>query len=172
MALDAARAAFPAIPGVKFPSVINELALPDFGSQFGATGGRIVKQPPTLGAKYQLFVPKPDSEGFDIAGIRPMEVAAPIATITGWAVRAAGRREGNLCGLSGSFIPFPPTRAARQTNGDPRLSFEERYGNQAGFVNAVTEASRKLVKERFLLQEDADRYIQAARERTSASGSR
>ena len=172
VALDAARAAFPAIPGVKFPSVINDLALPDFGPGFSATGGRIAKQPPTLGAKYQLFVPKPDSEGFDIAGIRPMEVAAPIATITGWAVRAAGRREGNLCGLSGSFIPFPPTRAARQTNGDPRLSFEERYGNQAGFVNAVTEASRKLVKERFLLQEDADRYIQAARERTSASGSK
>ena len=34
------------------------------------------------------------------------------------------------------------------------------------------EASRKLVSERFLLQEDADRYIQAANERTIASNSK
>ena len=93
VSLEAARAAFPAIPGVKFPTVINELALPDFGSGFKSTGGRITQQPPTLGAKYQLFVPKPDADGLDLAGIRPMEVAAPVATLTGWALRAAGRRE-------------------------------------------------------------------------------
>ena len=161
--------AFPAIPGVKFPTVINELALPNFGPGFKSTGGRILPQPPRLGAKYQLFVPKPDRDGLDIAGIRTMEVAAPTATLTGWALRAPGRRENDLCGLSGSFIPFAQTRAARQA-GDPRLSFEERYGDQSGFVKAVAEASRKLVKERFLLQEDADRYIQAAN--TSAISSK
>ena len=41
VSLEAARAAFPAIPGVSFPTVINELALPDFGSGFKSTGGRI-----------------------------------------------------------------------------------------------------------------------------------
>ena len=169
VSLEAARAAFPAIPGLKFPTVINDLSLPNFGSGFKSTGGRITQLPPTLGAKYQLFVPKPDSDGLDVAGIRPMEVAAPIATITGWAMRAAGHREADLCGLSGSFIPFAQTRAARQASGDPRPSFEERYGDQAGFVRAVEEASRKLVRERFLLQEDADRYIKAARERVILS---
>jgi hypothetical protein len=44
------------------------------------------------------------------------------------------------------------------------LSLEERYGSKDGFVRAVEEATRRLVKERFLLQEDADRYVQAARE--------
>jgi alpha/beta hydrolase family protein len=156
-----ARAAFPAIPGVKFPTVINELALPNFGPGFKSTGGRVSPQPPMLGARYQLYVPKPDKDGLDIAGIRTMEVAAPTATLTGWALRAPGHRENDLCGLSGSFIPFAQTKAARQA-GDPRLSFEERYSDQAGFVKAVAEASRKLVRERFLLQEDADRYIQAA----------
>jgi hypothetical protein len=150
--------------------VINELALPNFGSGFQSTGGRISSSAPTLGAKYQLFVPAPDRDGLDIGGIRPMEVAAPIATITGWGVRAAGHREGDLCGLNGSFIPFAQTKAARQASGDPRPSFEERYGDQAGFVKAVEEASRKLVRQRFLLQQDADRYIQAARE-YGASGS-
>jgi hypothetical protein len=161
--LDAARAAFPAIPRVNFPTVINDLTLPNFGPGFGSTGGRLTELPPVLGSsRYQLFVPKPDRDGLDIGGIRPMEVAAPTATITGWNVRAPGRREGDLCGLSGSYIPFAKTKSERQGSGDPRLSLEERYKDNAGFVKAVEEAARKLVRERFLLQEDADRYIKAA----------
>jgi hypothetical protein len=160
--LDAARAAFPKIPGVSFPTVINELSLPSFGPGFGSTGGRITQLPPTLGQRYQIMVPKPDNDGLDIAGIRPMEVAAPTATLTGWAVRAQGRRPQDLCGLSGSYLPFARTRTERQAKGDPRPSLEERYTDNVGFVKAVEAASRKLVQERFLLQEDADRYIKAA----------
>jgi Alpha/beta hydrolase domain len=162
VSLDAARAAFPAIPGVKFPGAINDLSLPNFGSDFEPKGGRLAQLPPTFGGRYQLFVPRPDSDGLDVAGIRPVEVAAPTSTLMGWNVRAPGHRETDLCGLSGSVIPFAKTRAARQERGDPRPSLEERYGNQAGFVKAVQEATRKLVTERFLLQEDAARYIQAA----------
>ena len=98
-----------------------------------------------------------------------MEVAAPTATIAGWNVRAPGRREGDLCALSGSFIPFASTKAQREASSDPRPSLEERYGDSAGFVKAVEAAARKLVGERFLLQEDADRYIQAARESEPSS---
>ncbi len=163
VSLDAARAAFPAIPGVNFPTVINELALPNFGPGFGSTGGRLTQLPPVPGSsRYQLFVPKPDSDGLDIGGIRPMEVAAPTATIAGWNVRAPGRRAPDLCGLSGSFIPFASTKTQREAGADPRPSLEERYGDNAGFVKAVEAAARKLVRERFLLREDADRYIQAA----------
>jgi hypothetical protein len=172
VSLEEARAAFPAIPGLRFPTVINDLALPDFGSGFKSTGGRIAQQPPALGTKYQLFVPRPDADGLDLAGIRPMEVAAPVATLTGWALRAAGRRQSDLCGLSGSYIPFARTRAARQAAGDPRPSFEERYGDHAGFVKAVEEAGNKLVRERFLLREDADRYIQAAKAGNVTSSAR
>ena len=52
-------------------------------------------------------------------------------------MRAAGRRAPELCALSGSVIPFPKTKAERQTTGDPRLSLEERYGDAAGLVTAV-----------------------------------
>src|SRR5436309_646467 len=96
--------------------------------------------------------------------IRPIEVRTPTATITGWNVRADGRRPADLCGLSGAFVPFAKTKAERQAANDPRPSFEERYGDQAGFVKAVEAATRALVAERFLLQEDADRYVTAARE--------
>lgn len=162
VSLAEARAAFPAIPGVRFPTALNELSLPNFGAGLKPTGGRLTQLPPALGTRYAVFVPKPDRDGLDVAGIRPVEVAAPRSTLTGWNVRASGRREAELCGLSGAFIPFANTRAEREAKKDPRLSLEERYGNQTGFVKAVEEATRRLVKERFLLQEDADRYIQAA----------
>ena len=168
--LEAARAAFPAIPGVNFPRVINELALPNFGPGFASQGGRLSQIPPTFGGRYQLFVPKPDPDGLDIAGIRTMETAAPTATITGWNLRMSGRREGDLCALSGSYVPFAKTKAQRQAGADPRLSLEERYGDNAGFVRAVEAAARKLVQDRFLLQEDADRYIQAATTAFTATG--
>jgi hypothetical protein len=42
------------------------------------------------------------------------------------------------------------------------LSLEERYHTHAGFVRAVTKAAKDLVKERFMLEEDAEKFIQAA----------
>ena len=157
------RGAFPAVPGVRLPTALNELALPDFGSGFTSTGGRVSKLPPSLGTRYQVLLPKPDRDGLDLGGIRSIEVSAPTATITGWNVRATGRRPDDLCGLTGATIPFAKTKAERAASKDPRPSLEERYGSKDGFVRAVDEAARRLVKERFLLQEDADRYLQAAR---------
>ena len=109
------------------------------------------------------MVPKTDSDGLDLGGIRAVEVAAPVATLTGWNMRAAGHRRPELCELNGSYIPFAKTKAEREQRGDPRPSLEERYRDHAGYVKAVAAAARQLVKERFLLQEDADRYIEAAK---------
>ena len=46
--------------------------------------------------------------------------------------------------------------------GDPRLSLEERYASHAGYVQAVASAARKLEKRRLLLEQDVQRYIDAA----------
>jgi Alpha/beta hydrolase domain len=43
--------------------------------------------------------------------------------------------------------------------GDPRRSLAERYRDHDGFVDAVARAAHALVRERLLLEEDADRYI-------------
>jgi hypothetical protein len=159
---DAMRA-FPAIPGSRAASVVNELDLLNFGPAFGRTGGVITLQPPLIGRRYPMLVPKPDADGLDIAGIRSMQIRVPLGTSTGWNVRAAGHREPALCGLTGSFIPFARTRAERTASGDPRRSLEERYTDRDGLVRAVERATRELVEERFLLQEDADRFVAAAR---------
>jgi hypothetical protein len=162
VSLEEARESFPAIPGVSFPTVMNQYELLDFGHRFGKTGGIITLQPPLLGPSYKMFVPRSDNDGLDIAGIRPMQIRVPLGTTMGWNIRAPGHRNPDLCGLSGSFIPFARTKAERLASGDPRLSLEERYINHAGFVSAVYAAAQQLVRERFLLQIDADGFINAA----------
>jgi hypothetical protein len=81
-------------------------------------------------------------------------------------LRDAGYAEGELCGLTGSHVPFAETEAERLSNGDPRPSLEARYGDHQGYVDAVQAAVDKLVAERFLLPSDAVRYMQWA-ERSS-----
>ena len=160
--LEEARKAYPNIPGVNFPTVMNELELLDFGPSFTSTGGTLTVLPPKRGRSYKVFVPKADEDGLDIAGIRPVEIRVPLGTNTGWNVRAGANRGPNLCGLSGSYIPFATTRIERLASGDPRKSLEERYRDHQGYVNAVRGATRKLVQERFLLEEDAKRFIDEA----------
>jgi len=162
VSLDEARRAFPEIPGVSFPTVLNELEVLNYGPDFDSEGGRLTLLPPVLGPSYTILVPKPDKDGLDIAGIRPMEIRVPLGTNTGWNVRAPGFRTPNLCGLSGSYTPFAKTKAERQATGDPRKSLQERYTDHDRYVRAVEKATKDLMKERFLLQEDADRFISAA----------
>jgi Alpha/beta hydrolase domain len=161
--LEAAQKVFPKIPGVTFPPMLNELQLLDFGPLFDSEGGILTELPPLLGPSYKLFVPEPDSDGLDLAGIRPMEIRVPLGTNVGWNVRAPGFRAPNLCGLNGSFIPFATTRTERLAKGDPRKSLKERYKDHNGYVAAVEQAAAELMQSRFLLQEDANRFINDAK---------
>jgi Alpha/beta hydrolase domain len=59
-----------------------------------------------------------------------------------------------LLPLTGSFIAFPATKAAREQEHDPRQSIEERYGSRGQYEALVTDAATKLVQQRYLLSED------------------
>jgi hypothetical protein len=162
VSLDEYREAFPMIPGAPVTTVLNELEVLNFGPEFSSVGGVQTLLPPVLGPRYPvILVPKPDKDGVDLAGIRPMQIRVPLGTNTGWNVRA-GFRAPDLCGLSGSFIPFATTKAERLAAEDPRKSLEERYKDHDGFVKAVRKAAKELVHERFLLEEDAEIFINAA----------
>jgi len=123
---------------------LTELHALNFGPGFRSEGGIVAPVAPTMGAKYQVLVPQVGKDGLNIAGIRQMEIRAPLGTNMGWNVRASGRREGNLCGLTGSFLPFAATRAQRMASNDPRESLEERYKDHQGYVNAVKKAAAEL----------------------------
>ena len=161
--LDAARRGFPAIPGVRFPPSANDFEVLDFGPGFGRFGGLLARQPPRSGRTVPMLVPKTDADGLDVAGIRSMQIRVPLGTSTGWNMRKPGHREADLCGLTGSFIPFAKTKAERTAARDPRPSLEERYKDHAGFVRAVEKAADELVRSRFLLKEDADTFVAAAK---------
>jgi hypothetical protein len=158
------RAAFPSIAAVT-PSVLhNEIDLLDFGPRFNAQGGFEELLPPSHGPRYQVFVPRADVDGNDVEGVRQMEVRVPLGTNTGWNVRVAPRAP-DLCGLSGAYFPFAGTAAERGANGDSRYSLQERYGSQAGLIEIVDRAAALLVKQRFMLPEDAATYSNAVRAR-------
>jgi len=115
---------------------------------------------------YPSFVSRVNQDGNEIAGIQLPPVAAPIATTTGWALRAPAFGGPDGCEANGQMIPFAATQAARLASGDPRLSVQERYMNHDNYVAAVTAAAQKLAQERLLLPADVQRYITAAQAST------
>jgi hypothetical protein len=133
----------------------------DFGPSF-ADGILTVLPPRLVGTPYPALVPKTDADGNDLAGIRLPEVAVPLATYTGWGLRAfpAGANDG--CDAAGQQVAFAKTKAERMASGDPRPSIEERYPSHAAYVDAVTAAADSLVRDRLLLDADAAAYVKKA----------
>jgi hypothetical protein len=160
-ALPQSAVGFPAIPGVTYNGRTTTGDLFDFGNLFSQ--GILTTLPPTItvGA-YPVFVPKTDADGNDLAGVHLPEIGAPLATYSGWNVRAAAFAGGDMCNATGQVIPFPQTKADRLASGDPRLSVAERYPSHGAYTNAVTQAADNLFGQRFLLPEDVTAYINAA----------
>jgi hypothetical protein len=164
-ALPQSGVGFPNIPRVNYNGIHHTGDLWNFGPQFD-DGILTVLPPVLLGMPYQIFVPKTDADGNDIAGIRTPDVAAPLATYTGWALRAFASGDPvpivDGCDASGQRIPVAETNAARLAAGDPRLSLQERYKDHATYVKLVTDAAQRLEHERLLLDQDVQNYIAAA----------
>jgi hypothetical protein len=147
------RQGFPEIPGVNYTGWYNPVAVKDESS---------LPNMEIPGKFYKVLVAKTDDDGNDIAGVRHPNLQAPVATHTGWALRRAPFAENEDCALTGQYIAFRTTKAERLAAGDPRLSLEERYGTQAGYVCAIKTAAASSVKKRHLLQEDADAIVARA----------
>jgi hypothetical protein len=98
-------------------------------------------------------VPKTDSDGNDVAGVRLPDVTVPLATYTGWALRS-GPQANDGCEAAGQYIPFPKTKADRMNSGDPRLAIEERYASLSAYSSAVEKALDEMIAKRLMLPED------------------
>ena len=152
--VEARETGFPRVPGLALADTINEIA------QFGDW----VNPRETGPSPYRPLVASVGSDGNELTGIRLPDIAEPLATYTGWNLYKAPFTEGELCDRDGSYSPLLSTRAERDANGDPRLSLEERYGSHANYLLKLEAAIQTLVKERFLLVEDAERYMKAGKE--------
>jgi len=159
--LPQARQGFPEIPGIEYNGRMHTGDLFDYGAQFDK--GILTRLPPRLvGTPYPAFVPRTDSDGNDIAGVRLPEVAVPLATYTGWNLRAFPVGGDDGCDHFGQQIDFARTKAERVATADPRPSLEERYLSHGDYVNAVTSAANALARDRLLLDEDVQAYVKKA----------
>jgi hypothetical protein len=165
---------FPSIPGVMYTGLKTTRYLYDYGPNFYVTGIATINPPPAPppyqdnpahGPIYPSYVPITDADGNEIPGIRLPELAVPLATYTGWALRAPANNGPDGCEGSGQYIPFPKTLADRTASGDPRMSIEERYPNFSSYYFLVAQAVNNFVANRWMLPEDApaalNRLLQA-----------
>ncbi len=143
---------FPDIPGGAYPAALNGLRLADHA-----------RVPPLEGAAYPVLVSTVDALGNGNDGLRHPALLVPIATLTGWNLRAPGHGEGEIHGTIGGCIPFAQTRAERLARGDPRPSIEELYDDNADFVARLRAAAADMVADGTLLREDAERIPAAAK---------
>jgi hypothetical protein len=154
---------FPNIPGVTYTGLKTTRYLFDYGPGFYETG-IASNNPPAItppfednrknGPIYPSFVPKTDRDGNDIAGVRLPDLTVPLATYTGWALRALPQANDG-CEDAGQYIPFARTEAERAAAGDPRASVEARYRSFAQYQSALVRALDGLVADRLMLCEDA-----------------
>jgi hypothetical protein len=109
-------------------------------------------------------MPRVNADGNETAGLPSVLHQTPLGTYTGWNVTAGGFFKGQPCGggLTGGFIPFAKTKAERLASGDPRLSLEERYGTQLGYMCRVHQAIARERLRGMLLPADALRLREEA----------
>ena len=154
-----------AVPEFQYLGRYNGWSLLDYGPQYIAqdeSGVATLLPPSYTNRDYAILVPQVDpGTGLTTSGIRSVDVRAPRGTSIEFNP-VPNPLFGENVSLTGAYIPFHKTEAARLAAGDTRPSLESLYGTQAGYVAAVTAAADQLVAGRVLLRRDADRAIATA----------
>jgi hypothetical protein len=159
---DLAGLRFPALDGVRTPQHPRAARRLDFGPDFESRGV-ILQEPPKVTGAFPVLVPQVDGDGIDLGGVRLPEVSVPLATLTGWNLRAPERgAPAELAEFYGSIFPLAATKEARAQTHDPRPSVAERYAGREDYRRRVASAADELVRQRFVLPQDRDYVISRA----------
>ena len=151
--------ALPAIPGANRPHEANSGTRLDFGPNW--RDGILSVQPPKVGKAFLVLVPQVDADGNERDGVRLPEITVPLATYTGWNLRdpSIGAPDQRVP-FEASYFPFPKTAAGRERTHDPRKSIAERYANREAYLRRFSAAIDELVKQRWILPEDAPKLLE------------
>lgn len=143
-----------ALPGVRYPEVIQQPEYLDHGPEF-PTKRRLTRVPPLPKGDYIVRVPAYGPDNNERGMLQLPSVAVPVATFTGWNLRhfQVGA-DSELLSLTGGYVPFVRTKAEREAAGDPRFSLEERYPSFDDYLTRFTRIARELIEQRYLLEED------------------
>jgi hypothetical protein len=151
----------PPIPDTKAPTVIHQAHRVDYGPGWAA--GVITQEPPRIGAAFPALVSQVDADGNELAGVRGVELLAPLATYTPWQLRGGcGTDAGELVDFLGTYIPLPRTEVERQRWGDGRPSIERRYADKPAYLATAARGAESLARDGLLLREDVPWVLERA----------
>ncbi len=152
-----------ALPGVRYPEVIQQPELLDRGPEF-LTHRRTSVQPPISRASYVVRVPAYGGDDNERGTLLLPSVAVPVASFTSWNLRHRSiGAETELLSLAGGYLPFCKTEAERQAAGDPRPALLERYRDFDEYLGQFTAAAARLAELGYLLPEDLPRLAAIAK---------
>lgn len=119
--------------------------------------------PPKRGATYPAYVPTVDANGNPTGGVALPYIAAPLGTYAGWNLRNEGYAPGELCSLTGLFVPFE-----NNASGDGRKSIGQHYPSKAAYLDAVRSASQDLIKDGYMLPDDIGYLMDKAQKQSTS----
>ena len=157
-----AKSGWRAIPGVKYPTVIQQPEHLDYGPEYD-TKRIITHHPPVSKGDYRVLVPACGPDNNEKGTLLLPGVSVPVATFTGWNLRA--ERLGaptELLSLAGGYIPFARTAKERGAAGDPRPALLERYRDYEDYLSQYRAAARRLIEEGYALEEDFGAIMRVA----------
>ena len=130
---------------------------------FGDDESIINNLPPQNGEFYASLVSDVDDDGNEIAGIKHPDVAVPLATSTPWNLRhpdvgAPYQIIGLTGGPRGATVPFKKKKD--DDNNDSRKSIEERYKSKDEYLSMISNYSKELISNRFLLEYDLENILE------------
>jgi hypothetical protein len=133
---------FPKLAGVQPPNRLHDVFRLDFGPEFRSRG-IVTNEPPKMGLAFNVLVAQVDTDGNDVGGLKTPQVAVPLATHTGWNLRAPsiGAPE-EMFSMTGSYFPFSAA------------DITKRYQNKSNYLGQVRKVAQKLASEGYLLERD------------------
>ncbi len=164
-----AMARLSAIPRLTLPK--DDLLPAVYPLDLGPLTGRGVGTFPAhaCGPAYPCLVPALDADGNEVGAVRMPDVEVPVATHTGFNVRAPrSGGMGQLLEYVGLTLPFARDATERARSGDPRPAIAERYAGREDYLTRVRASAERLVSERLLLNEDVELCVDLAAERYDA----
>jgi hypothetical protein len=162
--LEAFKKNFPRVPGVILPESFYQPYRLDPGPRWQREGIADMV-PPKTGPKFVCLVPQVDEDGQELAGIRLPEIAATLATYTGWSMREPSFSN-SLRRNAGAVWPLTRTAAERRQNEDPRKSILERYPTKRDYLLEFSKSLLNLKTRRLLLDEDVRMLLMEAAQAT------
>jgi hypothetical protein len=159
--VDLASLALPVVKDLKLPAVAHVAYIADYGPRW--SDGIIDYQPPYLTKPFPTLVPAVDKIGNDMAGIRNVEVAVPLASYFPWNLRTGFiGGEDELTDFTGTFVPLQFDKS-KGYQPDTRHDIISLYSDFDDYMLKVGRATTQLVRGGYVLEEDID-YIRSKAE--------